>query len=740
MATYPGNPTLPAEVRDRVLSTFRHAVDLYKKGQTDEAISGCTLIASMDPQFVPARKLVEKIGNQAAAVDVDALLKSVGTGPDVLDQARTALAARDFERAEQIAEAVLSEDFTNEAAQEIAQSARHKIEAQPFVEQFIEKARTQRASGNETAAKATIEKARALDPEHPGLSALGQEKPRTEQPAANAPLSFDFGGESSPFSSAFSSQAPPQSPAQAPPKSPAPVEFTMGANPFEGPTTGSAPPTPPPAPPSAEPLVLEDPSGSFVVEPPATPTRGSAEASDFGFTFEEDQKGAEAAAPAPQLVPGSAGTFDFSTASVEVTAEDQSKISKYLQEGDAAFERGDYQKAIDLWSRIFLIDVTNDEASARIEKARARRVETDRKVEDLIATGTQAYDRGDQATARAKFEEALKMDPTNFTASDYLERLASGVEPTPPPPGAIPSATPGAPENDLFAEEFEQTPEAAEAPGARPRPRPSRSEAVSYAPAAKPKTMMYVIIGVVVLVLAAAGYFGFSMLTGGDDDIDVSRTAQAFTEAQTLASRGQYDGAISLLSAVKPEDPQYDRALAMIADLQKKKAQAAALQTPVNPAAFGDLVARAQAAYASHDYATAKQLYERAAQIEALPPNLKSQYDAAARQVARTQTASVLFKEGNYREALTALEAMRLQDPENANIRQMISHAHFNLGQVALERERTQEAITHFDQVLATNPSDEMARRSRDLAARYNNEAKDLLYKIYVKYLPLRGI
>ena len=734
MATYPGNPTLPAEVRDRVLSTFRQAVDLYKKGQTDEAISGCNLIASMDPQFSPARKLVEKISNQAAAVDVDALLKSVGAGPDVLDQARTALAARDFERAEQIAESVLSEDFTNEAAQEIAQSARHKIEAQPFVEQFIEKARTQRASGNETAAKATIEKARALDPEHPGLSALGQEKPRTEQPAANAPMSFDFGGESSPFSSAFSSQAPP--------KSQAPVEFTMGANPFEGATTGSAPPppsTPPPAPPSAEPLELEDPSGSFVVEPPASPTRGSAEASDFGFTFEEDQKVADAAAAAPQLVPGSAGTFDFSTASVEVTAEDQGKISKYLQEGDAAFERGDYQKAIDLWSRIFLIDVTNDEASARIEKARARRVETDRKVEDLIAAGTQAYDRGDQATARAKFEEALKMDPTNFTASDYLERLTSGVEPTPPPPGAIPSV-PSTPQNDLFAEEFEQTPEGEEVPGARPRQRPSRAEAVSYAPAAKPKTMMYVIVGVVVLVLAAAGYFGFSLLTGGDDDIDVSRTAQAFTEAQTLASRGQYDGAISLLSAVKPEDPQYDRALAMIADLQKKKAQAAALQTPVNPAAFGDLVARAQAAYANNDYATAKQLYERAAQIEALPPNLKAQYDAAAKQVARTQTASVLFKEGNYREALTALEAMQLQDPQNANIRQMIAHAHFNLGQVALERERTQEAITHFDQVLAVNPSDEMARRSRDLAARYNNEAKDLLYKIYVKYLPLRGI
>ena len=44
------------------------------------------------------------------------------------------------------------------------------------------------------------------------------------------------------------------------------------------------------------------------------------------------------------------------------------------------------------------------------------------------------------------------------------------------------------------------------------------------------------------------------------------------------------------------------------------------------------------------------------------------------------------------------------------------------------------------DAAAASNPAptNELARRSRDLAVRYNGEAKDLLYKIYVKYLPLR--
>jgi len=35
-------------------------------------------------------------------------------------------------------------------------------------------------------------------------------------------------------------------------------------------------------------------------------------------------------------------------------------------------------------------------------------------------------------------------------------------------------------------------------------------------------------------------------------------------------------------------------------------------------------------------------------------------------------------------------------------------------------------------------PNDELAKRSKLLADRYNGQPKDLLYKIYVKYLPMR--
>jgi hypothetical protein len=48
--------------------------------------------------------------------------------------------------------------------------------------------------------------------------------------------------------------------------------------------------------------------------------------------------------------------------------------------------------------------------------------------------------------------------------------------------------------------------------------------------------------------------------------------------------------------------------------------------------------------------------------------------------------------------------------------------------------------MREFDEVLKTDPNDELAKRSRLLAERYSGQPKDLLYKIYVKYLPLRNV
>ena len=78
---YPGNPSFPREVRDKILSTFRHTLNLFKESKIDDCLIGCDFILKMDPRFTPARQLLDKAKNPAAAVDVAALEEVVAETP-----------------------------------------------------------------------------------------------------------------------------------------------------------------------------------------------------------------------------------------------------------------------------------------------------------------------------------------------------------------------------------------------------------------------------------------------------------------------------------------------------------------------------------------------------------------------------------------------------------------------------------------------------------------------------------
>ena len=189
MSTYLGNTTLPSAVKDRVLSTFQQVITLYKQGRIDEVAQGCSLILRMDPMFDPAKKLIEKTKNPSAPIDIDALIPAES---DAMKEARAALAARDFQRANDLTAELLRNDFTNDDARVINDTARERMEAAPFVDQFIRKAQTFAGQGNIVAARAEMEKARALDGDHPGTQQLAESLTASEA-VAPAP-SFSTGG------------------------------------------------------------------------------------------------------------------------------------------------------------------------------------------------------------------------------------------------------------------------------------------------------------------------------------------------------------------------------------------------------------------------------------------------------------------------------------------------------------------------------------------------------------------
>src|SRR5437763_14052354 len=194
MATYLGNASLSSAVKERVLSTFQQTLTLYKEGRHDEVIQGCGLILRMDPLFDPAKRLLEKTRNPSAAVDVDALAAAAAPPRDPMSDAREAMAARDFQRVVNVTAEVLTDDLLNDDARVLNEQAREEMEAAPFVEQFVRKFDQQLGAGNAAGARAEIEKARSLDPDHPAIAKL-----EAALPAAAAPASAAFSCDSPSF-------------------------------------------------------------------------------------------------------------------------------------------------------------------------------------------------------------------------------------------------------------------------------------------------------------------------------------------------------------------------------------------------------------------------------------------------------------------------------------------------------------------------------------------------------------
>lgn len=747
MSNYPGNPALSDAVKDRVLSTFQQTLALYKQGRSDETVQGCGLILRMDPAFEPAKKLMEKTRNPAAPIDVDKLLGSASAA--ALAEAKAAMAARNFPKAIEITTDILTNDLMNEEARVLNEQAREKAEAAPFIDQFVKKADQAIAAGNITGARAGLEKIKSLDADDTAVAriekAIGtmQQKPAaspsfvvdTPPPAAAAgrgkAQASDFGFtfeedkahesalSSFSFESPFSTDT-----GSVPPISP-PSGFSFDSTAPKAVEAKAAPPAPPAG-------------GTFSFDtPPPSPSPFAG-----GFSFNTPP-------PSPAAVPpsGNPGEFDFATASIETSPDDQKKVQEYLAEGDQALAAGDAQKAIDVWSRVFLIDVTNEAASERIEKAKVQRRAAEQEVEQLLPAATEAFNSGDRKTAREKFARVQQIDPANATAKEYLSKLtevpveggAQGIEtpfkPSPAPKPDIFADDPLTAESDLLVPP---------APAAAPAParKPAAAAKAKAAPAPVKRELPIKMIGVVaaVVVVAALGWFAWSRFTS-KPAYDPAATATIFKEATVLAKNGQYDAAITMLQDVKPADPQHDRALTMIADLQHKKVQASetAASRP-SAAAYQQALAAGKAAYEAHDYDAAKKSFDVAASVQPLPPDIQTTYQNVSQQVAKLEGAKQLFSEQKYQDALTNLQGLQQQDPQNLSIQRLIADAHFNQGALDLQNGQLPDAINEFDSVLKIDPSDDLAQRSKTLAERYNGQPKDLLFKIYVKYLPMRKV
>src|SRR5438034_8043026 len=104
-------------------------------------------------------------------------------------------------------------------------------------------------------------------------------------------------------------------------------------------------------------------------------------------------------------------------------ADRDAKVEQLLLAGLDHYFSGQYDHAINVWTRALFFDRSHARARAYIERARRAQAERQRESEELLHTGTAAYRSGDVKEARRLLQAALDAGAPLELAFPMLERL-----------------------------------------------------------------------------------------------------------------------------------------------------------------------------------------------------------------------------------------------------------------------------------------------------------------------------
>jgi tetratricopeptide (TPR) repeat protein len=104
-------------------------------------------------------------------------------------------------------------------------------------------------------------------------------------------------------------------------------------------------------------------------------------------------------------------------------AEDEGRIEHLLVTGLDHYFAGEFDAAINLWTRVLFLDRTHDRARAYIDRARSAQAEQQRISEALVHEGLEAFDRGEVVRARALLSDALDQGASHEVAMGVIGRI-----------------------------------------------------------------------------------------------------------------------------------------------------------------------------------------------------------------------------------------------------------------------------------------------------------------------------
>jgi tetratricopeptide (TPR) repeat protein len=240
-------------------------------------------------------------------------------------------------------------------------------------------------------------------------------------------------------------------------------------------------------------------------------------------------------------------------------AERDARIEQLLLAGLDQYFSGQYDQAINVWTRALFFDRSHARARAYIERARRAQAERQRESEELLHNGTTAYRSGNVKEARRLLQAALDAGAPLELAFPMLERL-NQIEPMP----AL--LTPARAARSVPA-----------AVGASHAP-PARW---SISPLAVTASLLVAIVaGVAALVATRPDWRSLITLSApvaATSFAPVVREAvlaiptrgeMALSRARRLASSGELRDALAALDLVRPTDPQRPDADQLRSDIQ----------------------------------------------------------------------------------------------------------------------------------------------------------------------------
>jgi tetratricopeptide (TPR) repeat protein len=710
--SYPGDPALASDVKQRILTTFQQTLDLASKGSRQEALLGCDFILRLDPQFGPARTLQQLVQAGRSGPQLAALFGGAEVAPppageglrlELGDELSVPAAVPTETLAARLARLLAERKFgdvVTEADQDkravaadaqlrqIVEQAHARLEAAPYVKTFVDSARQALQGGETEEAERLMRKARVLDPEHPELAALDEAQKYYSDP-----------------------------------------ERSMGGR----------------------------RRGIEMDEEPASPV--SEPAQDLNLP-EVDFSFAGLAQDDYSLSGTDAGSGEEPSAA---SGEYSVRIEELLESGQTACDRGEYQAAIDAWSRIFLIDIDHQEAARRIEKARQLKAEREREVEEIFHEGVARFDSGAFDEAEAAFNQVLALSPGHLVALEHLERIrerqvgAPAVLSTAPPGGvlrggelpAVPAggarASGRGSRETTLSGEILVPPEPGEG---RSRSAEERANFAVSAKRGKAPARGFLWIGGAVLVLLLAGGWLLlrnraSLFPNSQEPLNtaVPPAIDSIARAKSLHAEGKTAVAIAQLRRLPPQEPQYAEAQSLIAQWEAliKPAE------PVPPSLSPDrqqkreaLVAGAERACREQEFVRCDRWLTEAAAIAPLTPALEQLQAEAQQGLAPLAEELKLYRDGDFDFLLNRLWRRREEEPANRDVRKLIVDAYYNLGILDLQRGDPAAAADKFREALALDPADAQLERLQAFAHVYSQRNEDLLFEIYVRNLPAR--